>query len=108
MKDKADATLEAQRQERMKAAGQKTEPLTEHERLMLVKGIGERTVLSLEEAGSLAERAASRGRESAGDQVRSSHREGPKPARGQGVPRGREEDARRGFRAGAQAAGSDS
>ncbi len=51
MKDKADATLEAQRQERMKAAGQKTEPLTEHERLMLVKGIGERTVLSLEEAG---------------------------------------------------------
>jgi N utilization substance protein A len=51
MKDKADATLEAQRQERMRAAGQKTEPLTEHERLLLVKGIGDRTVLSLEEAG---------------------------------------------------------
>ncbi|HTJ80957.1 MAG TPA: transcription termination factor NusA [Polyangiaceae bacterium] len=51
MKEKADATLEAQRQARLKAAGQKTEPLTEHERLLLVKGVGERTALTFEEAG---------------------------------------------------------
>jgi len=51
IKESADSTLEAQRQARLLAAGQKTEPLTEHERLLLVKGYGDRTVLVFEEGG---------------------------------------------------------
>jgi N utilization substance protein A len=47
----ADETVEVVRQERIRQAALKTEPVTERERLLLVKGVGERTVVQLEEAG---------------------------------------------------------
>ncbi len=50
---KADAlgTMERLRQDRMKAATTKVEPLTERERMLFVRGVGDRTVQLLEEAG---------------------------------------------------------
>jgi transcription termination/antitermination protein NusA len=51
MKANAEATLERLRQERIRVAAVKTEPLTERERLLFVRGIGDRTVQLLEEAG---------------------------------------------------------
>jgi N utilization substance protein A len=47
----AEATMERLRQERIRAATTKVEPLTERERLLFVRGVGERTVQLLEEAG---------------------------------------------------------
>jgi N utilization substance protein A len=51
VKESAETTMERLRQERIQAALQKTEPLTEHERLLFVRGVGERTIHLLEEAG---------------------------------------------------------
>jgi N utilization substance protein A len=51
LKESAEATMERLRQERIHAAAQKTEPLTEKERLLFVRGVGERTNQLLEEAG---------------------------------------------------------
>ena len=47
----ADSTMERLRQERIKAAGERSEPLTDRERLMFVRGVGERTIVLLQEAG---------------------------------------------------------
>jgi N utilization substance protein A len=51
LKESAEATMERLRQERLRAAGLKTEPLTDRERLLFVRGVGERTIQLLEEAG---------------------------------------------------------
>jgi transcription termination/antitermination protein NusA len=51
LKESAESTMERLRQERLRAASSKTEPLTERERLMFVRGVGERTIQLLEEAG---------------------------------------------------------
>ncbi len=51
IKKRADETVEIVRQERIRSAALKTEPVTERERLLLVRGVGERTVVQLEEAG---------------------------------------------------------
>ncbi len=51
IKESAESTMERLRQERIKAACSKTEALTEKERLLFVRGVGERTVVLLEEAG---------------------------------------------------------
>jgi N utilization substance protein A len=51
IKENAEATMERLRQERIQAASQKTENLTDRERLMFVRGVGERTIQLLEEAG---------------------------------------------------------
>ena len=40
----ADTTMERLRQERIRAAASRTEPLTERERLLFIRGVGERTV----------------------------------------------------------------
>ena len=48
---KAEATMEHQRQDRLAAALTRTEPLTERDRFLLVRGFEERTVQILEEAG---------------------------------------------------------
>jgi N utilization substance protein A len=47
----AEATMERLRQERIQAASQRTEPLTERERLLFIRGVGERTIQLLEDAG---------------------------------------------------------
>jgi transcription termination/antitermination protein NusA len=47
----AEQTMERLRQERIKAASSRTEPLTERERLLFIRGVGERTVQLLEDAG---------------------------------------------------------
>jgi N utilization substance protein A len=51
LKESAEATMERLRKERIAAASSKTEPLTDHERLLFVRGVGERTIQLLEEAG---------------------------------------------------------
>ncbi|HKQ68009.1 MAG TPA: transcription termination factor NusA [Polyangiaceae bacterium] len=51
LKESAEATMERLRQDRIQAASQKTEPLSDHERLLFVRGVGERTIQLLEEAG---------------------------------------------------------
>ena len=51
IKAQADSTMERLRQERIRAASSRSEPLTERERLMFIRGIGDRTVQLLEEAG---------------------------------------------------------
>jgi N utilization substance protein A len=51
LKASAEATMERIRQERIHAAAQKTEPLTDKERLLFVQGVGDRTLQLLEEAG---------------------------------------------------------
>jgi transcription termination/antitermination protein NusA len=47
----AEQTMETLRQERIHAAASKTEPLTDKEKLLFVRGVGERTVQLLEDAG---------------------------------------------------------
>ncbi len=47
----AETTMERLRQERIRAASTRTEPLTERERLLFIRGVGERTVQLLEDAG---------------------------------------------------------
>ncbi|MGH7284030.1 MAG: helix-hairpin-helix domain-containing protein, partial [Polyangiaceae bacterium] len=51
MKARAETTMEKLRQARITAASNKTEALTERERLMFVRGMGDRTAQLLEEAG---------------------------------------------------------
>jgi N utilization substance protein A len=51
IKDAAESTMERLRQQRIQAASSRVEPLTERERLLFVRGIGERTIQLLEEAG---------------------------------------------------------
>jgi N utilization substance protein A len=57
MKQDAESTLERLRQTHIKAVANRAEPPTERDRLLMVKGIGERTAQQLEEAGykSIAE-----------------------------------------------------
>src|SRR6185295_5803426 len=43
--------MERLRQERIRSAGSRTEALTDRERLLFVRGVGERTIVLLEEAG---------------------------------------------------------
>ncbi|MDB4995401.1 MAG: nusA [Myxococcaceae bacterium] len=47
----AETTMERLRQERIHAASTRVEPLTEKERMLFVRGVGERTIQLLEEAG---------------------------------------------------------
>ncbi|MBX3233375.1 MAG: transcription termination/antitermination protein NusA [Labilithrix sp.] len=47
----AEITMETLRQERIRAASAKSEPLTDKEKLLFVRGVGERTVQLLEDAG---------------------------------------------------------
>jgi N utilization substance protein A len=51
IKQNAEETMERLRQERIQAASSRTEPLTERERMLFVRGVGERTIQLLEEAG---------------------------------------------------------
>jgi N utilization substance protein A len=51
IKSAAEETMERLRQERIKAASTRLEPLTDKERLLFVRGVGDRTVQLLEEAG---------------------------------------------------------
>jgi transcription termination/antitermination protein NusA len=51
IKSQADTTMERLRQERIRSASSRTEPLTDRERLMFIRGVGDRTVVLLEEAG---------------------------------------------------------
>ena len=51
IKTEADQTMERLRRERITAAGQRTEALSERDRLTFIRGVGERTVVLLEEAG---------------------------------------------------------
>ena len=51
IKESAERTMERLRQERIQAASSRIEPLTERERLLFVRGVGERTITLLEEAG---------------------------------------------------------
>ena len=43
--------MERLRQERIRSASTRTEPFTERERLLFIRGVGERTVQLLEDAG---------------------------------------------------------
>lgn len=51
IREAAERTMETLRQERINAASSKTEPLTDKEKLLFVRGVGERTVQLLEDAG---------------------------------------------------------
>ncbi len=51
IKENAETTMERLRQQRIAAASTRIEPLTERERLLFVRGVGDRTVQLLEEAG---------------------------------------------------------
>jgi transcription termination/antitermination protein NusA len=51
IREAAEHTMEKLRQERIQQASQKTEPLTDKEKLLFVRGVGERTVQLLEDAG---------------------------------------------------------
>lgn len=51
IRQSAETTMEKLRQERIQAASSRTEPLTEKERLLFIRGIGERTIQLLEDAG---------------------------------------------------------
>jgi N utilization substance protein A len=51
MKQDAETTLERLRRARIHEVANRAEPATERERLLMVKGVGERTVQQLEEAG---------------------------------------------------------
>lgn len=51
IREAAEKTMEMLRQERINAASCKTEPLTDREKLLFVRGVGERTVQLLEDAG---------------------------------------------------------
>jgi transcription termination/antitermination protein NusA len=51
IKENAEVTMERLRHERIVAAGGRTEALTERDRLLFVRGIGDRTIQLLNEAG---------------------------------------------------------
>ena len=51
IREAAETTMEKLRQERIVMASSKTEPLTDKEKLLFVRGVGERTVQLLEDAG---------------------------------------------------------
>ncbi len=51
IKDCAEETMERLRQERIRTAAARQEPLSERERMMFIRGIGQRTVTLLEDAG---------------------------------------------------------
>jgi transcription termination/antitermination protein NusA len=51
IREAAEKTMETLRQERITTASSKTEPLTDKEKLLFVRGVGERTVQLLEDAG---------------------------------------------------------
>lgn len=51
MKNDAAETLERLRRDRIREVANRAEPATEHERMLMVKGVGERTVQQLEESG---------------------------------------------------------
>jgi N utilization substance protein A len=51
IREAAEATMEKLRQERITAASSKIEPLTDAEKLLFVRGVGERTVQLLADAG---------------------------------------------------------
>lgn len=51
IKENAESTMERLRQERIQAASSRTEALSERERMLFVRGVGERTITLLEEAG---------------------------------------------------------
>jgi N utilization substance protein A len=51
IREAAESTMEKLRQERITAASSKTEPLTDAEKLLFVRGVGERTVQLLADAG---------------------------------------------------------
>ena len=51
IREAAEHTMERLRQERIVTASSKTEPLTDKEKLLFVRGVGERTVQLLEDAG---------------------------------------------------------
>lgn len=51
IKEAAETAMETMRQARLNGASSKTEPLTDRERLMFVRGVGERTVEVLEHQG---------------------------------------------------------
>jgi N utilization substance protein A len=51
IKENAEKTMERLRQERIHAASNRVEPLTEKERLLFVRGVGDRTLQLLNEAG---------------------------------------------------------
>ena len=51
IKASAEKTMERLRQERISNVASRTEPLTERDRLLFLRGVGERTVQLLEEAG---------------------------------------------------------
>jgi len=51
IREAAERTMETLRQERIRAASNKTEPLTDKEKLLFIRGVGERTVQLLEDAG---------------------------------------------------------
>src|SRR6185369_16732555 len=49
IREAAERTMETLRQERINAASSKTEPLTDKEKLLFIRGVGERTVQLLED-----------------------------------------------------------
>jgi N utilization substance protein A len=51
IREAAEKTMETLRQERIQTASNKTEPLTDKEKLLFVRGVGERTVQLLDDAG---------------------------------------------------------
>jgi N utilization substance protein A len=51
IKESAEQTMERLRRERIQAASNRVEPLTEKERMLFVRGVGERTIQLLNEAG---------------------------------------------------------
>ena len=51
IREAAETTMERLRQERIQSASSKPEPLTDKEKLLFVRGVGERTVQLLEDAG---------------------------------------------------------
>src|SRR6195256_6183907 len=51
VRSSAEGTMERLRQDRIRAASSRVEPLTERERLLFIRGVGERTVQLLEDAG---------------------------------------------------------
>jgi N utilization substance protein A len=51
IQESAEHTMERLRQERIQAAGSRIEPLTERDRLLFVRGVGDRTIQLLNEAG---------------------------------------------------------
>src|SRR5262249_6792118 len=51
IKEAAETAMETMRQARLEDASKRQEPLTERERLMFVRGVGERTVEVLEQQG---------------------------------------------------------